>query len=135
VRSQARSPSPLSCDFTGLSLQAMSSSHTIGGRHAPMIAGTGPEAAPETERQTSSHPGHRARPARSARNSQGMKIVRARGRAARLTLSQFVGKIAALFDRFAVVSSDELFGGARVRHHGSIADSQPGQLSSSAPEP
>jgi len=45
--------------------------------------------------------------------------------AACLTVSQFVDKL----------SFDEFFGGVRMRHYGSIADSQPGQLSSTAPEP
>ena len=49
--------------------------------------------------------------------------------AARLTLSQFVDTI----HRF-LGSSDKIFGGARMRHHRSMADSQPGQLSSNAPE-
>ena len=50
--------------------------------------------------------------------------------AARLTLYQFVDTIDGFFG-----SSDEFSGGARMRHYSSIADSQPGQLSSSAPEP
>ncbi len=49
--------------------------------------------------------------------------------AARLTLSQFVGNIAASID-----PCDEFFGGARMWHHSSIADSRPGQLSSGAAE-
>jgi hypothetical protein len=54
--------------------------------------------------------------------------------AARLTLSQFVDKIAASIAGISVSLSDEFLGRTRMRHHGSIADSQPGQLSSSAPE-
>jgi hypothetical protein len=51
-----------------------------------------------------------------------------------LTLSRFVDKIAALIDRI-FVPSGEFFCGSRMRHHRSIADSRPGQLSNSAPEP
>ena len=54
--------------------------------------------------------------------------------AACLTLSRFVDNIAALIDRI-FVPSGEFFCGSRMRHHRSIADSRPGQLSNSAPEP
>ena len=47
---------------------------------------------------------------------------------------QFVDKIAASIDGISVVPCDRFFGGARMWHHSSIADSRPGQLSSSARE-
>ena len=63
-----------------------------------------------------------------------LRIVLLGKGAARLTLSQFVDKIAASFDGISVVPCDEFFGGARMWQNSSIADSWPGQLSSSAPE-
>ncbi len=62
-------------------------------------------------------------------------MMRAKADAARLTLVGVVGKIAALIGRISVVSSGEFFGGSRMRLHRSIADSRPGQLTFSAPEP
>jgi len=70
----------------------------------------------------------------STRAVRASEIEARRRSAARLTLSRFVDKIAALIDRF-FVPSGEFFCGSRMRHHRSIADSRPGQLSYSAPEP
>jgi len=52
----------------------------------------------------------------------------------RLTLSQFVGNTRASIDRISIVPSFGSFGGARMSHHSSIADSRLGQLSSGAAE-
>ena len=53
---------------------------------------------------------------------------------ARLTLSKFVGKIAASIDGISVIPLRRILWAPRMWHYRAIVDSRPGQLLSSAPE-